>query len=258
MAHKQCDSLTSQPGRGSWWLAMLGCYLSTALLLVGVFNYANGVSPSAILGCGLLTAVFGGAWLPGTPTQKLDWLSLGRWLGSVLILFFISSWMLLAAPVETAVKLTVAVGLLLTLCCAIKLWLVQCGRSNASALLPYLVILTLLSLAPLTFGPTAELMAQQVWFADVVIAISPYSYLASWLNHDYLREPWFYQNTPLGSLQFNYPSATALSAVYLGITALLLAKVSTTTSEAQRVPNVEHIVPEPPNPSASLQISAHN
>jgi hypothetical protein len=205
-----------------WWLSAFGVFASAELLVPGLFTQDAGMDPAPLLLFGLSTALFGGAWLPITDIQKPSWINLCCWLAGLTLVFSICALVQFDTPPAAAFKLTVAVSLLLALCSATKLWLVHRSQSQAHAQVTYLCLLAGLIAAPVILSPLAESFAQQAWVGNLVIAMSPYSYLASWIDHDYLRDPWFYQNTAYGGLRFSYPSVVILSSVYLVATALFL------------------------------------
>lgn len=49
---------------------------------------------------------------------------------------------------------------------------------------------------------------------DALLAASPFTHLAVASGNDLLRNPWLYENTPLGGLPAEYPAGTTLAAAY--------------------------------------------
>lgn len=68
--------------------------------------------------------------------------------------------------------------------------------------------------APVWLGPIVERAADMQVLADLLIAISPLSYLAVIADFDYLRTPWFYEHSVLGSIRYSYPNPWVLAVVY--------------------------------------------
>ena len=87
-------------------------------------------------------------------------------------------------------------------------------------------VLALLTLAPLWAAPAVELAGNPAWFTDAVVASSPLTLIATALDLDYLRTSWFYANSALGSMRYEYPdwisacvilSLAPLAAVTAGV-----------------------------------------
>jgi squalene-hopene/tetraprenyl-beta-curcumene cyclase len=68
--------------------------------------------------------------------------------------------------------------------------------------------------APVWFAPIAERLSDMQFLTDLSIAISPLSYLAVIADFDYLRTPWFYAHSALGSIRYSYPNPWILAAAY--------------------------------------------
>jgi len=122
---------------------------------------------------------------------------------------------------------TPASMLRLALATAMLAWLVSAlvqlfsGHANRQACAGrILLIFALLGLAPLWGGMSMDVLApSESGAADILIGISPTTYLAQAVEWDYLRSDWFYRATPLGTLRFEYPDFW-LSTVFLGFLAL--------------------------------------
>lgn len=111
--------------------------------------------------------------------------------------------------------------------------LVALRVSPGAACASGLALFAVAAAAPLWLGPWAELSGG----ADLVIAVSPLSYLAALAQYDYLRGQWFYVHSPLGSLRFDYPDPAAGSAacVVLAAACRVLARcVGARTASAAR------------------------
>jgi hypothetical protein len=85
----------------------------------------------------------------------------------------------------------------------------------ARARLAVVVGLALAATAPLWLGGVAEEVGGAA--VGAVVAASPLSYLATAAGHDYLRDPWLYTHSPIGSLRFAYPALVPATAAWLGL-----------------------------------------
>jgi hypothetical protein len=82
--------------------------------------------------------------------------------------------------------------------------------------------LWLLAAAPLWLGPLADLQAREgTAVAEAIVAASPLVHLGLAAGQDVLRTQWFYANSSLGSLQFDYPSLTSVALGYACAAAVL-------------------------------------
>ena len=84
------------------------------------------------------------------------------------------------------------------------------------------VLVALAGTGPLWLGPAVERLGAPEAAVDAVVAASPLTYLAVMGGYDYLHQHWFYVRSPVASLRFAYPPATALTACYLAVALLLL------------------------------------
>ena len=95
-------------------------------------------------------------------------------------------------------------------------------------------ILALLTLAPLWAAPAVELTGNPAWLTDAVVASSPLTLIATALDLDYLRTSWFYANSALGSMRYEYPdwvsACVILSLVPLAAIAAGVLRSSTNSS----------------------------
>lgn len=83
-------------------------------------------------------------------------------------------------------------------------------------------LLWLAASAPVWLGPLADVLARSNPEAPAaIVGISPLSHLAVAAGHDLLRNEWFYAHSPIGSLQFDYPSAASLFLTYIAAAVLL-------------------------------------
>ena len=93
--------------------------------------------------------------------------------------------------------------------------------SSASAQVRQIVFVVLATLfaIPLWLGPLAEQAGQLPALPSVLVGLNPLSALAVSLDVDYLRSSWFYQNSVLGSLRYEYVAWS----VYMLILATVVA-----------------------------------
>jgi hypothetical protein len=121
--------------------------------------------------------------------------------------------------IERIAQLALGVAALVLATDACRAWFRH--RLDASAASAWTTALLVASFAlPLILGPLAEANAERRWLVAAVVAASPLSHLASQLDYDYLRAPWFYRHSELGALRFEYPSPFVTTAVLLGIAAI--------------------------------------
>lgn len=76
-----------------------------------------------------------------------------------------------------------------------------------------------LLLAPLWLGPLAELSGNKPMLSNLIVGISPLSVIATSLDFDYLRTSWFYKHSVLGSLRYEYFSASSYMLALIAIIA---------------------------------------
>jgi hypothetical protein len=94
-----------------------------------------------------------------------------------------------------------------------------CGRRGARCIATVAIVAA--ACGPLWLGPLA-LRLGTLGFTNAVVALSPLSYLAAACEWDYLRSPWFYLHSPVGSLRFAYPAfGTAALALSVFVCAAL-------------------------------------
>ncbi len=95
-------------------------------------------------------------------------------------------------------------------------------------------ILWLLATAPLWLGPLAALGAEAgPARSSAIVAASPLVHLGVAAGQDLLRTQWWYAHTSFGSLQFDYPSLTAIARAYVA-TSLALAALNFVIKEPAR------------------------
>ncbi len=86
-------------------------------------------------------------------------------------------------------------------------------------------VFTALSAAPLWLGHAAQLLGSQSGWPSRIVALSPAAHLGSAIDCDLLRLTWFYANTPIGGLRFDYPQFGSIVLSYTVATVLLLVCV---------------------------------
>ena len=82
---------------------------------------------------------------------------------------------------------------------------------------PLFLLAGLAIFAPVWLGPLVEILQPGDRSINSIISITPLTHFCVAAQYDYLRSEWFYQNSPLGSLPFSYPSLLSLAVVYLAI-----------------------------------------
>lgn len=113
--------------------------------------------------------------------------------------------------------LGVATGVLGLLVGAATRWLRNRTTVGPSARIAVLTALGLLGAAPLWAGPAIERLGAPSAAVNGVIALSPLTYVAVMCGFDYLRSPWIYMTSPMGSLRFDYPHAAAATAAWAAL-----------------------------------------
>jgi hypothetical protein len=84
-------------------------------------------------------------------------------------------------------------------------------------------VLATLGAAPLWLGPAAELATpQHPGAVDAVVAASPLTHLAVASGNDLFRNQWFYQQSNLAGLRFDYPRMAPLVVGYTALAVTLL------------------------------------
>lgn len=182
----------------------------------GPAAYALALAGSGLLAGFLLWPMLWRACNP-TPADLLRWLALSAMAGLPLLLAMpAGAWPALALPLLAG---ALVLGLLLG---TLTLALQHCiGGMALAAHRAITGLLLLCGTAPLWLGPLAGKLAQQA-FTDLVLALSPLSYLAGLIGYDLYRGAWFYAHTPLGGLRYEYPDGTLMTLCYCGMAALLL------------------------------------
>ena len=121
----------------------------------------------------------------------------------LLLLLLLTRLHQLDPPIAVLLQLALASAMLAWLMSALIQWFP--GPAHAPACVGrIMLVFALLALAPLWGGTTLDAFAPSGSGADVLIGISPTTYLAQAANWDYLRSDWFYRASPLGSLRFEY------------------------------------------------------
>lgn len=107
--------------------------------------------------------------------------------------------------------------------------LVQAFEPRFSGTRPVLlVIVAALFSLPVWLGPLAEATGNSSMITNLIVGASPLSAFAVALDMDYLRTSWFYQNSALGSLRYDYLTWPAyLIILASAITALLAVTINT-------------------------------
>jgi len=132
------------------------------------------------------------------PRSDTSTIGMFRWCLTVTILFTV---ILTADPVTRSL-------LIFLPRIAITLLLLAATIVLATRRIPVPIAATLVALftlLPLWAAPAVELAGNPVGFTNVVVASSPLTAFAVALDLDYLRSSWFYANSALGSMRYDYP-----------------------------------------------------
>lgn len=198
-------------------MALLGNWLVLGMLaplIAWSICYGNPpVSDRALCLIYAVSAALAGYLLLPPLTSPLAEARLGLWS----VLTMLSAWLLMAqhASGYGAVLPALAAGVLVFLLGSIAGLGAALCNAEQKAHLWIFILLILTAAGPLWLGPVVEAGADSATRGDVVVALSPLSYLAVMAGDDYLRSAWFYRRTPLGVLPYQYPTATAFSSAYL-------------------------------------------
>lgn len=143
---------------------------------------------------------------------------LARWLAFIAAVSVVGALAMgLAAPSASGfaalAALSLAIGALLILLGGGASLIGRCLRDRRAGALISLLVALVAAAAPLWAGPWVEYFNGAKGFADLVVAVSPLTYLATMADYDYLREHWFYTHTPLAAYRFDYPGAISSSVV---------------------------------------------
>jgi len=76
-------------------------------------------------------------------------------------------------------------------------------------------------LLPVWLAPLAVLFSDPGLVTDLIVALNPLSAFAVALDVDYLRLPWFYEHSVLGSLRYDYPAWPVYAGSFAALAGLL-------------------------------------
>lgn len=216
------DSRPIVAGRGAYrWFAGVATTLLASVPLILLFPrmHMSSAMPVAWSGVALLVSVILANGVCRARPLVVPLLVAGQAAASSLVLLAVLGWFGHGG---------VAIGamLRLALAAAMLAWLItaltQLFRGHASRQAStgwIMLIFATLGLAPLWGGALVEVVAPSGSGADILIGISPITYLAQAAGWDYLRFDWVYRATPLGGMRFEYPDFW-LSTLLLGFLAL--------------------------------------
>lgn len=189
---------------------------SGATRLLAVFALPTFLSPLAGGPCSTRVSALPGhvlAWALGTfALAATVWVVAGGWPPTRSI-----------APAYVAIAVVTTARLAVTVTAHV-LSRLGSARTVADEWARWLVAsaLWLLAAAPLWLGPLADLKAHEgTAVAEAIVAASPLVHLGLAVGQDVLRTQWFYANSSLGSLQFDYPSLASVAAGYACAAAVL-------------------------------------
>jgi hypothetical protein len=147
--------------------------------------------------------------LSALPWGERRW-QLPLWAVSTVL----SAWLILSRHGEPVPAMApIGVGLIVFLTGGLKALLSRRVEPETGHLCA-LSVLFVSGAAPLWLGPAAEMLTDRPGFVTAVVAISPLSYLSVLIETDYLRYDWFYMNSVIGGLRYQYPSAVAATWTY--------------------------------------------
>ncbi|WP_405234313.1 hypothetical protein [Lentisalinibacter salinarum] len=87
-----------------------------------------------------------------------------------------------------------------------------------------ITVFAALTLAPVWAGPLVELAGNPGWLRGLVIGASPLTALSVAIELDYLRTPWFYAHSALGSMRYDYPTWLTILACLSVLPAAVLVR----------------------------------
>jgi len=230
------DHEPAAPARGHA-VADLLCNALALATAAGLATLAIGIADGTAPGATRLLAVVALPALlspllgrPGTtrlatlPAHALAW-ALGTFLLAAAVWLTAGGW----PPSRSIVPLLFALGLVITarlaaIVAAAALRNSSMADAAADEWARWLAASTLWLLAatPLWLGPLADLQAREgTAAAEAIVAASPLVHLGLAAGQDVLRTQWFYANSSLGSLQFDYPSLTSVALGYACAAAVL-------------------------------------
>lgn len=224
---------------GTRWHAVAGLLRDALALAIaaGAAVVALGLGDSTTPGATRLLAVValpallspllgacGAPRLATLPAHLLAWAS-GTFLLAAAAWLYAGGWPLS----RTLVPLLFAFGLVVTarLAAIVVADALRCGAVADAAAAEWgrwmvAAALWLLAAAPLWLGPLADLRAREgTAVAEAIVAASPLVHLGLAAGQDVLRTQWFYANSSLGSLQFDYPSLASVALGYACAAAVL-------------------------------------
>ena len=141
----------------------------------------------------------------------------GRLLWAAALAAGLALGLALAEPSQTAgvaggLRLAALAGMLLYLLGALAALLAPAVGSARAALAWLTAAIAVLGTSPVWLAPVIDLGAPGPVATDALVAANPLTHVAVAAHVDYLRREWFYLYSPLGSLRYAYPSATATLA----------------------------------------------
>jgi hypothetical protein len=139
---------------------------------------------------------------------------------SSLVLLALLGWSDGAATFGSLLRSALAVAVLAWVMSALVQLFARQERRHASVSLVAFATLVL-GLAPLWGGAIVDAVAPTGAGADILVGVSPLTYLAQAAGWDYLRYDWIYRVTPLGSLRFDYPDFWISTIAYAALAAAL-------------------------------------
>ncbi len=149
------------------------------------------------------------------------------WRRCAIVVFVFVLAVLTDSQARTAIVQIVPLALMLfLLMMAVLVPILAFPKRRTDARQIIFTILAILFALPIWLGPLAEQTGNSPGLTNLIVGASPLSALAVSLDIDYLRTSWFYKNSVLGSLRYDYVSWSAyviiLTVVIMSFTSRVL------------------------------------
>lgn len=232
------DAAAVRPGRKI-------AYIGGSVVVVFVLSYVVGTALSAgsvkaVQTACAVSAVLSGYLLNPLRSNGIQYGNVSQVMWPFAVCVAGGLAVLLAAPAtgytSAIIRIVSAVFVMLFFLEGLTAFVTGVLRDRSCADFVVLAFVCLAALSPLWLGPWIEIFVETGWFTDLVVAISPLTYIAAMMEYDYLRDQWFYTHAPYGGYRFSYPGQFISSGVYisLGIACRILAAFAWSNTAADR------------------------
>lgn len=165
----------------------------------------------------MLVAVLSIGWTVLTQPQNSG--SVVRWLSRGLaaaLTTFLATFFHDGQPQHWMTPVLLAFGVLLSTCLltALATQLRRVLRDQKTANLWIIALSTALCASPVWLYPAIIWFQFETDLGPALLWLNPLSYLATLADYDFLRQQWFYANSPLGSERYSYPNPYLASFVF--------------------------------------------